>query len=52
LWIRVLGHALVPMSKSTFYFSIVVLVLVEVIQSGYSRKLDAERARSGRGGGT
>lgn len=43
LQIKVFGHALLPMSKTTFYFSIVVLVMVEVIQSGYARKLDAER---------
>jgi len=43
LQIKIFGHALLPMSKTTFYFSIVVLVLVEMIQSGYARKLDAER---------
>jgi predicted tellurium resistance membrane protein TerC len=50
LAIKLFGHELVPMSKSTFYFSIAVLVAVEVIQSGYARKLAAERAaQSGRG---
>ncbi|MGC8203677.1 TerC family protein [Aliiroseovarius sp. PTFE2010] len=44
LALHVFGHEIVPMSKSTFYFSVVVLVAVEVIQSGYSRKLAAERA--------
>lgn len=44
LALRVFGYEIVPMSKSTFYFSVVVLVIVEVIQSGYKRKLDAERA--------
>ncbi len=43
LLIKVFGKEIIPMSKSTFYFSIIVLVAVEVIQSGYSRKLDAER---------
>ncbi len=43
LWIKFFGKEVVPMSKSTFYFSIVVLVLVEVIQSGYSKKLESER---------
>jgi len=43
LQIKLFGHALLPMSKTTFYFSIVVLVLVEMIQSGYARKLEAER---------
>ena len=44
LAIRIFGQEIVPMSKSTFYFSVVVLFAVEVLQSGYSRKLAAERA--------
>jgi len=43
LKIRLFGHEIVPMSKSTFYFSVVVLVVVEAVQSGYARKLAAER---------
>lgn len=43
LQIKVFGQDIIPMSKSTFYFSVVVLVAVEIIQSGYSRKLAAER---------
>lgn len=42
LKILIFGHELIPMSKTTFYFSIVVLVLVEVVQSGYQRKLKLE----------
>ena len=38
------GYAVEPMSKSTFYFSIAVLVLVDIIQSGYQKKLDLVRA--------
>ncbi len=37
------GYEVVPMSKTTFYFSVVVLFAVEIIQSGYKRKLAAER---------
>ena len=48
LQLKVLGHAIVPMSKSTFYFSVIVLVLVEVIQTGYQRKLAAERSHASR----
>ena len=44
LQIKVMGQDIIPMSKSTFYFSVIVLVAVEVIQTGYSRKLAAERA--------
>jgi predicted tellurium resistance membrane protein TerC len=43
LQIKVFGQDIIPMSKSTFYFSVVVLFAVEIIQSGYSRKLNAAR---------
>ncbi len=43
LAIRVFGHEIIPMSKTTFYFSVLVLVAVEIIQSGHSRKLNRER---------
>ena len=33
------GYAVEPMSKATFYFSIAVLVVVDLIQSRYQRKL-------------
>lgn len=42
--LRLFGYAIEPMAKSTFYFSIAVLVLVDIIQSGYQRKLDSVRA--------
>ncbi|MEM6276668.1 MAG: tellurium resistance protein TerC [Pseudomonadota bacterium] len=44
LAIKIFGYALVPMSKTTFYFAVIVLFAVEIIQSGYRRKLEAERA--------
>ena len=40
------GHAVEPMAKTTFYFSIAVLVLVDIIQSGYQKKLNVERSLS------
>jgi predicted tellurium resistance membrane protein TerC len=43
LALRFFGYEVIPMSKTTFYFSVLVLVAVEVIQSGYTRKLNAER---------
>jgi predicted tellurium resistance membrane protein TerC len=43
LQIRLFGYDLIPMSKTTFYFSVVVLVAVEIVQTGYQRKLAAER---------
>ncbi|WP_272006534.1 TerC family protein [Roseovarius sp. ZX-A-9] len=43
LALKFFGYEVVPMSKTTFYFSVLVLVAVEVIQSGYTRKLNAQR---------
>ena len=37
------GHAVEPMSKTTFYFAIVVLVAVDILQSGYQKKLGKVR---------
>ncbi len=37
-------HPVEAMSKTTFYFSIAVLVAVDVAQSKYQKKLDVERA--------
>jgi predicted tellurium resistance membrane protein TerC len=42
--IKVFGYDIIPMSKSTFYFAVIVLFAVEILQSGYARKLNAERA--------
>jgi predicted tellurium resistance membrane protein TerC len=38
------GYPVEAMSKTTFYFSVVVLVAVDIIQGGYQRKLDRQRA--------
>lgn len=40
------GHAVLPLSKTTFYFSLVVLVAVDILQSGYKKKLDHERKKN------
>ena len=50
LKLKIMGYELIPMSKTTFYFSVVVLVAVEAVQSGYSRKLAAERQHAQGGG--
>ena len=39
------GYEVEAMSKTTFYFSLVTLVAVDVIQSGYQRKLERLRGR-------
>lgn len=41
--LKLFGHAVEPMSKATFYFSIAVLVAVDIIQSGFQKKLAIER---------
>lgn len=43
--LKLFGYAVEPMSKTTFYFSIAVLVAVDIIQSGYQKKLRLERER-------
>lgn len=49
LALKFFGYEVVPMSKTTFYFSVAVLFAVEILQSGYARKLDAKRrAQSGK----
>ncbi|MFK7938707.1 MAG: TerC family protein [Roseovarius sp.] len=48
LALKFFGYEVVPMSKTTFYFSVIVLVAVEIIQSGYTRKLNAERRTGAR----
>ena len=37
--IKLFGNEIVPMSKTTFYFVIVVLVIVDVVQGRYQKKL-------------
>ena len=37
------GHVIEPMAKSTFYFVIAVLVITDLVQSRYQRKLLAQR---------
>ena len=40
--IKIFGNEIVPMSKTTFYFVIVVLVIVDIVQGRYQKKLIAE----------
>jgi len=42
--LKLFGSAIEPMTKSTFYFVITVLVLTDIVQSRYRRKLMAQRA--------
>jgi len=43
--LKFFGYAVEPMSKSTFYFSIAVLVVVDILQSGFQKKLAGERGK-------
>ncbi len=44
--LKLLGEVIVPMSKTTFYFVIGVLVLTDIVQSKYQKKLIAENDNS------
>lgn len=44
--ISLMGHHVEPMAKSTFYFVLIVLVIVDVAQSRYQKKLNLERKRA------
>lgn len=41
--LEVAGYEITPMSKATFYFVLVVLVIVDVVQGRYQRKLMMEK---------
>ena len=40
--LRIFGNEIVPMSKTTFYFVITVLVVVDIVQGRYQKKLIKE----------
>lgn len=42
--LHLLDYAVEPMAKSTFYFTLIVLVIVDLTQGRYQKKLDAQRA--------
>jgi predicted tellurium resistance membrane protein TerC len=37
--IKLLGEEIVPMSKTTFYFIIIILVLIDIVQARYQKKI-------------
>lgn len=39
------GNAVEPMAKTTFYFVIAILVVSDIVQNSYQRRLDRERQR-------
>lgn len=44
--VKMFGHPVEPMAKSTFYFVIAILVVVDIVQGRYQRKLLAQRERA------
>ena len=41
--LKFFGNEIVPMSKTTFYFVIVVLIITDIVQGRYQKKLIAEQ---------
>ena len=41
--IEILGERITPMTKTTFYFVIVILVLTDIVQGRYQKKLIKEK---------
>ena len=37
--IKIFGEEIVPMSKTTFYFVLAILIIVDVVQGRYQKKL-------------
>ena len=37
--LKLFGEEIVPMSKTTFYFVIVILVLIDIVQGRYQKKI-------------
>ena len=37
--LEIFGEAIVPMSKTTFYFIIAILVLIDIVQGRYQKKI-------------
>ena len=42
--LKLFGYAVEPMTKSTFYFVLAVLILVDIVQGRYQKKLLAQKA--------
>jgi len=43
--IKIFGEEIVPMSKTTFYFILFILIIVDVVQGRYQKKLTMEKDR-------
>lgn len=45
--LKIFGNEIVPMSKTTFYFILFILIIVDVVQGRYQKKLMREKERIG-----
>jgi len=43
--LEIFGNEIVPMSKTTFYFILFILIIVDVVQGRYQKKLTMEKER-------
>ena len=43
--LKLVGEPVTPMSKTTFYFVIGILVITDIVQSKYQKKLIAKKKR-------
>ncbi len=46
--LKLFGNEIVPMSKTTFYFVLVILIIVDVVQGRYQKKLIKEKESGGK----
>ena len=44
--LKLFGEEIVPMSKTTFYFVIVILVLIDIVQGRYQKKIINAQSRN------
>ena len=40
--LKLIGNEIVPMSKTTFYFILFILIVVDLVQGKYQKKIDTE----------
>lgn len=43
--LKLFGNAIMPMTKTTFYFVLVVLLLTDIVQGRYQKKINMEKQR-------
>ena len=46
--LNLFGQNITPMTKTTFYFVIVILILTDIVQGRYQKKLMKEKEEKGK----